>query len=219
MAAAIPIMRQDPVLDDTASNEMNPGCRTHLSAPFTNWRHNDMGSDGYLSMPRKIDWIVLALVLAGCSTPPSVRTSPETQPAEEATVVAPTFTPGEFLIEADKLDTWNAVGQIAVRTPGVEYEGRAQMLDLYTLRYRGVSFLVQTKSVLLSDTIKRMTTRVTATTLDGKPIDSEPVTDLLTLFLRELPAEIESVRAKQAAEKKVKAKAKSKTKAKKKKKK
>ena len=156
-------------------------------------------------MPRKIAWIVLALVLAGCSTPSSVRTPPETQTAEEATVVAPSFTPGEFMIEADKLDTWNAVGQIAVRTPGVEYEGRAQMLDLYTLRYRGVSFLVQTKSVLLSDTIKRTTTRVTATTLDGKPIDSEPVTELLVLLQSELSAEIERVRATQAAEAKAKA--------------
>ena len=171
-------------------------------------------------MPRKVAWIVFALVLAGCATSPRVPTPPEEPPVDEKTVVVPTFTPGEFMIEADKLDTWNAVGQIAVRTPGVEYEGRAQMLDLYTLRYRDVRFHVMTKSVLLSDTIKRMTTRVTATTLDGKPIDSEPVTELLTVFLRELPAEIERVTATQAAEAKAKAeKAKKAKKAKKKRKK
>lgn len=156
-------------------------------------------------MPRRVAWIAFALILAGCSTPPGVRTPMEEPSAEEATAAVPTFTPGEFMIEADKLDTWNAVGQIAVRTPGVEYEGRAQMLDLYTLRYRGVSFLVQTKSVLLSDTIKRTTTRITATTLDGKPIDNEPVTELLVLLQSELPAEIERVRATQAAEAKAQA--------------
>ena len=163
---------------------------------------------------------LLALLMPGCRTPPAAPAAPAAPPPVEA-ILPPTFTPGEFMIEADKLDTWNAVGQIAVRTPGVEYEGRAQMLDLYALRYRGVPFHILTKAVLLSDTIKRTTTRVTATTLDGKPIDSAPVTALLVLLQSELPAEIESVRAKQAAEKKAKAKAKakSKTKAKKKKKK
>lgn len=147
---------------------------------------------------------LLALLITGCRTGPDERAPEKEAPPPIEAALPPTFTPGEFMIEADKLDTWNAVGQIAVRTPGVEYEGRAQMLDLYTLRYRGVSFLVQTKSVLLSDTIKRTTTRVTATTLDGKPIDSEPVTELLVLLQGELPAEIERVRATQAAEAKAK---------------
>lgn len=170
-------------------------------------------------MPKKLACLcLLAFLIAGCRTPPDAR-APEQEALPVEAPLPPIVTPGEFMIEADKLDTWNAVGQIAVRTPGVEYEGRAQMLDLYTLRYQGVSFLVLTKAVLLSDTIKRTTTRVTATTRDGKPIDSKPVTDLLVLLQSELPAEIESVRAKQAAEKKAKAKSKAKGKAKKKKKK
>ncbi|MCI4568239.1 hypothetical protein [Lysobacter sp. CFH 32150] len=157
-------------------------------------------------MPRKLACLcLLALLVTGCRTSPVPdEPPPEAAPPIEV-ALPPPFTPGEFMIEADKLDTWNAVGQIAVRTPGVEYEGRAQMLDLYTLRYRGMSFLVQTKSVLLSDSIKRTTTRVTATTLDGKPIDSEPVTELLVLLQGELAAEIERVRATQAAEAKAKA--------------
>jgi uncharacterized membrane-anchored protein len=168
-------------------------------------------------MPRKFACLcLLALLLAGCRTGPDPRTPEKTLPIEAP--LPPSVTPGEFLIEADKLDTWNALGQIAVRTHGVEYEGRAQMMDLYSLRYRGIAFMALTKSVLLSDTIKRTTTRVTATTLDGKPIDSQPVTEFLALLQRELPAEIESVRAKQAAQKKAKA-AKGKAKAKKKKKK
>jgi hypothetical protein len=151
--------------------------------------------------------LVLALLLvtlvAGCRTPGKPVVEEVVPPAE--IVLPPTVTRGEFTIEAEKLDTWNAVGQIAVRTPGVEYEGRAQMLDLYALRYRGVQFLVLTKALPASETITRLTTRVTATTHAGKPIDDDAVAELLALFQRELPAEIESVRARQAAEKKAKA--------------
>ena len=86
-----------------------------------------------------------ALLAAGCRTPVEPATVKKPAPQPAATVEAPTTTRGEFTIEAGKLDTWNAVGQIAVRTPGVEYEGRAQMLDLYVLRYRGVEFLVLTR--------------------------------------------------------------------------
>ncbi len=140
--------------------------------------------------------LLSAWLLAGCHTP-------GTPVAEPAPAIAPppTATRGEFLIEADKLDTWNAVGQIAVRTPGVEYQGRAQMLGLYVLRYRGESFMILARAMPLSDTIERLTTRVTATTSSGKPIDSDAVVELLALLQRELPAEILSVRARQAAEK------------------
>lgn len=147
--------------------------------------------------------LLLATVVAACRTPGKPAMEDVVPPVE---IVLPvTVTRGEFTIEAEKLDTWNAVGQIAVRTPGVEYEGRAQMLDLYALRYRGVQFLVLTKALPASETITRLTTRVTATTHAGKPIDDDAVAELLALFQRELPAEIESVRARQAAEKKANA--------------
>ena len=96
MAETGPIMRQDPALHDAASNEMN----RPFPLPSRIRRHNDMGSDGCLPVPRKIAWIVLHLVLAGCATPSPVPTPPDAPPAEEATVVVPTFTPGEFMIEA-----------------------------------------------------------------------------------------------------------------------
>lgn len=147
--------------------------------------------------------LLLALLVVGCRTPVEPATEKKAAPPV-ATVLPPATTRGEFMIEAEKLDTWNAVGQIAVRTHGVEYQGRAQMLDLYILRYRGVEFLVLTKALPLSDTIKRLTTKVTATTPAGKPINSDAVAELLARFQRELPAEIESVRARQAAEKKAK---------------
>jgi hypothetical protein len=165
-------------------------------------------------------WVFL-LALAGCA---SVPKTPEPSPEVELPTVVPTVTRGEFTLEADKLDTWNAVGQILVNTPGVEYGGRSQMLDLYTVRYRGEAFLILTKALLLSDTIRKTTTRVTATTQDGKPIDSDATADLLARLQQKLPSEIVSVRAKQAAEAEAKraaakAKAKSKGKAKAKKKK
>jgi hypothetical protein len=167
---------------------------------------------------RLVFLLLLAIGVAGCRTPGKPAVEEETPPVE--IVLPPTTTRGEFTIEADKLDTWNAVGQIAVRTPGVEYEGRAQMMDLYALRYRDVDFLVLTKALPTSETIKRLTTKVTATTPGGKPIDSDAVAELLALFQRDLPAEIGIVRATQAAEKKAaEKKAKSKGKAKKKKKK
>ena len=170
-----------------------------------------------MPMPMRLAFLLLlAIVVAGCRTPGKPAKPAVEAPPPVDIVLPPTATRGEFLIEADKLDTWNAVGQIAVRTPGVEYQGRAQMLDLYALRYRGVEFLVLTKALPTSETIKRLTTKVTATTPGGKPIDSDVVVELLALFQRELPAEIESVRAKQAAEKKAKEKKAKKSKKKKK---
>ena len=146
--------------------------------------------------------LLFALLASGCSTPGK----PVAVQAPVEAVPPPTATRGEFTIEADKLDTWNAVGQIAVRTPGVSYDGRAQMMDLYALRYRGESFMVLTKGVLASDMVQRLTTRVTATTAAGKPLDSDAVADLLALFQQELPAEIASVRTRQAAERRAEAK-------------
>ena len=145
--------------------------------------------------------LLLATCVAGCATR---APAPEVPEIELPTVVIPTVTRGEFTLEADKLDTWNAVGQILVNTPGVEYEGRSQMLDLYTVRYRGEEFLILTKALLLSDTIKRTTTRVTATSRDGKPIDSDAAADLLAQLQQKLPEAIVDVQKRQAAEAKAK---------------
>ena len=109
------------------------------------------------------------------------------------------MTRGEFTIAATKLDAWNAVGQIVVNTPGATYEGRSQMLDLYTVRYHDRPFLLITRALLLSDTVRDTTTLVTARTRDGKPIDSAASVELLALLQRELPAQIEKDRATQAA--------------------
>ena len=151
-----------------------------------------------------LPWLLLmTLLVAGCRTthaPGAMQ--PEEAPAAIAAPAPITATRGEFTLPADKLDVWNAVGQIIVRTDGVAYLGRAQMLDLYSLRYRGVEFLVLTKSMTAAETGNVIRTRVTAATPAGKPIDSDATTALLGLLQRALPAEVESVRVRQAAAKK-----------------
>jgi hypothetical protein len=148
--------------------------------------------------------LCIAVAIAGCASRPQAPTPPS-PPPPEATPSPPMVTRGEFTIEAEMLDTWIAVGQIAVRTNGVTYENRAQMLGLYSLRYRDERLLVFTRALLLSDTIRNTTTLVTATSPAGKPIDSDAAAELLALLQRELPAEIERVRAQQAEERKAKA--------------
>ncbi len=161
-------------------------------------------------MPRcpntQLKWgmaLCIAVVIAGCATPPLAPAPPEPPPPEPtASAAPPTTTRGQFNIGAGMMDTWNAVGQIVVRTDGVIYEGRAQMLGLYSVRYRDQSFLILTRALPLSDTIHSLTTQVTAATTSGKPIDSNAAAELLAVLQRELPAEIERVRARQAEKKK-----------------
>ena len=164
-------------------------------------------------MQRIVGVFLLSMLVVACASRPP-KEAPA--PVEAIEMPPPTETRGKFNIEADKLDTWNAVGQILVRTPGVTYEGRAQMMDLYSVRYRDVAFMILTRALLLSDTIKKTTTLVTATTPEGKPIDSDAVVDLLAMLQRDLPAEIVSVQERQAAEAKAKKAQKSKAKKKKK---
>jgi len=143
------------------------------------------------------------LALSGCSTTPAPGPDATQKHGPVRQAPAPiTVTRGEFTLPADKLDVWNAVGQIIVNARGVEYLGRAQMLDLYSLRYRGVEFFVLTKAMTAAETGNHMRTRVTATTPAGKPIDSEATAEVLGMLERALPAEVERVRKMQAAPKK-----------------
>jgi hypothetical protein len=169
-----------------------------------------------MSMRILVSMFWVALAIAGCAQLPQTP-EPPALPAPPVDVPAPTTTRGRFAVEADKNETWNAVGQILVRTPGVTYDGRSQMLDLYSIRYRGEPWMVLTRSLILSDSIRKTTTEVTATTPQGAAVDNDAVAELLALLERELPAEIESVKAKFAAEKKAKEKTKTKKKKKSKK--
>ncbi|MUV13501.1 hypothetical protein [Noviluteimonas gilva] len=148
--------------------------------------------------------LLSVLTLTACAPLQQVRVFPQSpQTPAVAAPAAPTpitTTRGEFHIQADKNDTWNAIGQIVVNTPGVRLDGRAQMLDLYSLHYRGVEFLVMTKALVLSDSIRTTTTRVTAATPAGKPIDTDASAELLALLEAQLPAAIIDVQARFRAE-------------------
>jgi hypothetical protein len=147
----------------------------------------------------------IAVVLGACAQ----RPRPSEPPASSAIPVpVPQAARPRFTIEASKNDTWNAVGQILVRTPGVEYDGRAQMLGLYAIRYRGEPLMVLTQALPLSDAITRSTTEVTVTTRSDPPADYANAAALFALLERALPAELDSVRARFAAEKQAKDKAK-----------
>lgn len=112
----------------------------------------------------------------------------------------PDTTPLRFTVAAGMNDTWNAVGQILVRTPGVAYDGRAQMLGLTAIRYRGEPLLLLTRALPLSDTITALTTEVRVATPDGRPMRSDGAAELMVAIEHALPAEIERVKAGLAAQ-------------------
>ncbi|MCJ0826780.1 hypothetical protein MQC88_12590 [Luteimonas sp. 50] len=143
--------------------------------------------------------ILIVLALASCAQP--VRTPP---PSAQAPVTD--TTPLRFTVQASRNDAWNAIGQILVRTPGVRYDGRAQMLGLNAVRYRGEALMLLARALPLSHTIKTLTTEVSVTTTHGKPMHSDNAAELLALLARQLPAEIESVKAGLAAQQKTKQK-------------
>jgi hypothetical protein len=135
------------------------------------------------------------LLLAACATrAPAPATAP---PA--AAAPAPTTTRGQFTIQAVPLDVWNAIGDIVVRTPQAAYDSRSRMLGLYSVRYRGQPLLVVAHALPLSDTVRVLTTEVTAKSPAGAAVDSDVAAALLAILQRELPAEIERVHARQAA--------------------
>jgi hypothetical protein len=142
----------------------------------------------------------LALALCACAHAPA--------PPPALAAPAPATPRPDFTVEASSNDTWNAVGQILVRTPGVEYDGRAQMLGLYAIRYRGEPLMVLTRALPLSDAITRITTQVTVTPRKDPPTGYDNAAALFALLESALPAELDSVRARFAAEKQAKEKTK-----------
>jgi hypothetical protein len=142
-------------------------------------------------------WILL---LAACASIPH-------PPVEAPPLVAPIPPPPEFTIEAGMLDTWNAAGQILVALDGVTYEGRAQMLGLYDVEYRGERFLILTRALVLTQERQVTTTRVSAVLQDGKPDPSDAARAVLDQLQARLPDELRLIAAG-----KVKAKGKTKKK-------
>ncbi|MCL1633271.1 hypothetical protein M2650_01230 [Luteimonas sp. SX5] len=127
---------------------------------------------------------VAAVLLAACHGPRK----------EEPPVIVPPPEPAEFVFADNANDTWNTVGQILVRLPGVDYESRAQIMGLYTVRYRGETMLVRTQALVLQQPSDGVRTRVFALLPDGKPNTAPAAHELLAELERRLPLEIEQYR-------------------------
>jgi len=119
------------------------------------------------------------LALAGCHHAPR-PTPPAPLPADG----------GAFTVAESMLDTWNTVGQILVRLDGVEYLGRAQMLGLYDINYRGEHFLVRTRALPLEAGGEGLRTRVDALARQGGAYRSQASVDLLRQLAQAVPAEV-----------------------------
>ena len=138
----------------------------------------------------------LVFALASCAT----RAPAPTATAAIPPAPMPTSTRGQFTIQAVPLDVWNAIGDIVVRTPEASYDSRSRMLGLYSVQYRGQPLLVVAHALPLSNTVQALTTEVTAKSTAGAPIDDDVAAELLGVLQRELPAEIERVHARLAAQ-------------------
>lgn len=138
---------------------------------------------------------VLVVLVAGWgSDPPAIAERLEVAEAPSA-IAAPVSEHSEFAIPAGMLDTWNAVGQILVRLDGVTYEGRAQMLGLYAVQYRGERFLILTKARVLQDPADRELTYVRAVLQNGEPNRGTPAVELIGHLEQRLPMELARIAA------------------------
>jgi hypothetical protein len=130
----------------------------------------------------------LLVLVAGCAEV-GPRLEPPPVVVEEDIVES-----GEFIVAENMLDTWNTIGKILVALEGVSYEGRSQMLGLYTVRYRGEPFLIRTKAVAIDDTSHGVSTRVDALDSQGKPFNGPAAVALLRILAERVPQEVAQYR-------------------------
>lgn len=127
---------------------------------------------------------VLFGLLAGCNAAREVRVPPPVVTGDDVSADS-----GAFVVAENMLDTWNTIGQILVGLDGVTYEGRAQMLGLYSVGYRDEHFLIRTQAVVISDASHGVHTRVDTLGASGKPTQSAAAVALLHLLEPRVPLE------------------------------
>ena len=127
--------------------------------------------------------LAFALALAGCHREP--RPTPPPPIPEDG---------GAFTVAESMLDTWNTIGQVLVRLEGVEYLGRAQMLGLYDVNYRGEHFLLRARALPIEAAGQGMRTRVDALAPQGGAYRSEASFDLLQQLAQRVPVEVAQYR-------------------------
>ncbi|HZW18536.1 hypothetical protein [Luteimonas lutimaris] len=123
--------------------------------------------------------LAFALALAGCHRAP--RPTPPPPIPDDG---------GAFTVAESMLDTWNTIGQVLVRLDGVEYLGRAQMLGLYDVNYRGEHFLVRARALPLETAGQGLRTHVDALARQGGAYRSEASFDLLQQLAQTVPVEV-----------------------------
>jgi len=131
--------------------------------------------------------LALALALAAChggGTRPGAAIPAPPVPADG----------GAFTVAESMLDTWNTIGKILVGLDGVRYEGRAQMLGLYAVGYRGERFLIRTRALAIEVPGQGLRTRVDALGPEGQATASPAAVALLQVLARRVPAEVELYR-------------------------
>jgi hypothetical protein len=133
---------------------------------------------------------LLTMFVAGCA---SVSEQPEHPSVAIPTPEQPVDS-GEFTVAENMLDTWNTIGKILVTLEGVRYEGRSQMLGLYTVRYHGEPFLIRTRAVAIDDASQGISTRVDALDSTGKPFTSPASVALLRILAERIPQEVAQYR-------------------------
>jgi len=144
--------------------------------------------------------VVLVMLVAGWgSDPPATAERLDVAEAPPA-ITAPVSAHSEFAMPAGMLDTWNAVGQILVRLDGVTYEGRAQMLGLYAVQYRGERFLILTKARVLQSPADDELTYVRAVLQNGEPNRGTPAVELIGHLEQRLPTELARIAAGEAGQ-------------------
>jgi hypothetical protein len=132
-------------------------------------------------------WMIV--FVAGCAGVFGERPAQPAVPVPEQPVDS-----GAFTVAENMLDTWNTIGKILVALEGVRYEGRSQMLGLYTVRYRGEPFLIRTRAVAIDDASRAISTRVDALDLQGKPFTSPASVALLRILAERIPQEVAQYR-------------------------
>ena len=123
--------------------------------------------------------LAFALALAGCHREP--RPTPPPPIPEDG---------GAFTVGESMLDTWNTIGQVLVRLEGVEYLGRAQMLGLYDVNYRGEHFLLRARALPLEAAGQGLRTHVDALAPQGGAYRSEASFVLLQQLAQRVPVEV-----------------------------
>jgi len=122
--------------------------------------------------------LAFALALAGCHREP--RPTPPPPIPEDG---------GAFTVGESMLDTWNTIGQVLVRLEGVEYLGRAQMLGLYDVNYRGEHFLLRARALPLEAAGQGLRAHVDVLAPQGGAYRSDASFVLLQQLAQRVPVE------------------------------